>query len=185
MQSHYSRIGKTYRAALRSIKGFKKDASGPAALANTAWLFASSCLWNSTPFSTKEIDAAKEKIKEYLSQSKDSRKAFLAFCQRIVLAQVLFAGYMDRLPLPSVWLDRRNKSGFAITKSGYEQIKTVRESLPQYFRELRALAEAVLEFSEEPTGKNYHYWKGYFSDRQVPGALEAFQVFAANFLFTI
>lgn len=186
MHSHYSRIGKTYRAALRSIKGFKKDASGLTTLVNTAWLFASACLWNTTQFSTKEIDAAKEKIKEYLRLSKDSRKAFLAFCQRIVLAQALVGGHTyQRLALPSVWLDRRNKTGFGLTKPGYDEIKKIRESLPQYLRELKALAEAVLEFSEEPTGKNYQYWKSYFADRQVPGAMEAFQVFVANFLFSI
>jgi hypothetical protein len=152
----------------------------------TAWLFASSTLWNSTHFSTKEREACIEKIKEYLRLSRDPRKAFLAFCQRIVLAQGPFVDNLGNcLLLPSAWLDKRNKLGFATTRPAYNEIKRVRESLPQYRRELKALAEAVLEFSEEPTQKNFQYWKSYFSERKIPGLLELFQVYAINFLFTI
>jgi len=186
MQPHHSRIGKSYRATLKVIRGFKKDHPEITMLSHTAWLFASSILWNSTQFSTKEIEAAKEKIKEYLRLSRDPRKAFLGFCQRIALAPIILGNPTDdNLALPSVWLDRRNKDGFSATKVEYIRIKKVRESLPQYFRELKALAEAVLEFSEEPTGKNYRYWKSYFSERQTRGILEFFQVYAVNYLFTL
>jgi len=186
MQSHHSRIGKTYRATLRAIKGVRNDHPSLVALSRTAWLFAASNLWNSTHFSIKEIEASIEKIKEYLRCSKDPRKAFLAFCQRIVLAHSVLGDRTDNcLPLPSMWLDRRNKVGFGATKTEYDKIKKLRESLPQYFRELKALAEAVLEFSEEPTGKNFRYWKSYFAERQVPGMLEIFQIYTINYLFTI
>jgi hypothetical protein len=186
MQTHHSRIGRRYRASLKAIKGFKKDTPALAALSRTAWLFASSIRWNSTHVSTIEIEASKEKIKEYLRLSRDPRKAFLAFCQRIVLAQGPFADDQGNcLFLPSAWLDRRNKAGFAATKPAYDEIKKVRASLPQYYRELKALAEAVLEFSEEPTQKNFQYWKSYFRERKVPGLLELFQVYAINFLYTI
>ena len=42
----------------------------------------------------------------------------------------------------------------------------------------KALAEAVLEFSEEPTIQNFQYWRRYFIDRETPGLLNLFQVTA-------
>lgn len=186
MQQHESKMGKPFRVALRAIRGFKKDHPELAALSNTAWTFAYSVLWNSTQFSSKEIQAAKEKITAYLRLATDPRKAFLIFCQRVLLARFLHYPVADDcMPLPSDWLDRTNKKGFAATKQWYNNIKMLRESLPQFQYELKALAEAVLEFGEEPTGKNFRYWKSYFTERQASGLLQLFQVYAVNFLFAI
>jgi hypothetical protein len=52
--------------------------------------------------------------------------------------------------------------------------------LPAYKAELRALAEAALEFGDEPTTQNYHYWRQYFIDRDAPGLLSLFQMIAAQ-----
>ena len=186
MQLHSFRNLRTARTTLRVVKGFKKDNPEVTVLSHTAWLFASSILWNSTAFSTSEIEAGTGKIKEFLQLSREPRKAFLVFCQRIALAPILIGDVSEQsLELPSIWLDRRNKAGFAATKSEYDRIRKVRASLPHYCRDLKALAEAVLEFSEEPTGKNYRYWKSYFADRQARGILEFFQIFSANYLFTL
>ncbi len=141
-------------------------------LANTAWNFAYSTLWNCTQFSSKEINAAKEKITGYLLSGQNPEKTFLAFCQRVVLArQSVSKGAEKHIPLPSVWLDHCNESGFAGTKTSFDEIKNVRASLPAYKAELKALAEAALEFSEEPTTQNYQYWRQYFIDRQTPTLL--------------
>lgn len=169
------------RVTLRVVKGGTYQQSGINHLVNTAWNFAYSALWNCTQFSTKEIEAAKEKIAEYLHLFKNPQKAFLIFCQRVVLARYYIsknAGYS--IPLPSVWLDRNNEHGFADTKLWYDEIKTLREAMPGYKAEIKALAEAVLEFSEEPTTQNYQYWRQYFIDRQTPGLLNLFQVIAAQ-----
>jgi len=186
MPLHPFRHRRTARTTLRVIKGFKKDNPEVTVLSHTAWLFASSILWNSTAFSTLEAEAATEKIKEFLKLSSNPRKGFLTFCQRIALAPILMGDIAEQtLVLPSIWLDRRNKEGFGGTKAEYDRIRKVRASLPHYFRDVKALAEAVLEFSEEPTGKNYRYWKSYFSDRQARGILEFFQIFSVNYLFTL
>ncbi len=173
--------GKSTRATLRVVKNETSPDPQISKLVNTAWNFAYSALWNCTQFSTKEIDAAKEKIAEYLQLSKNSEKAFLAFCQRVLLARQYVNNAPSRyIPLPSVWLDRNYEHGFAGTRAWYDEIKTVRDSLPAYKAELKALAEAALEFSEEPTTQNYHYWRQYFIDRQAPGLLNLFQVIAVQ-----
>ncbi len=150
-----------------------------AQLVDAAWNFAYTSLWNTTLFSTKEADAAKEKIFEYFSLAKDTRKAFVSFCQRVLLARYYVNGVKGRyMPLPSVWFDKDNEYGFVSTRKCFYEIRRVREALPSYKQEIKALAEAVLEFAEEPTVKNYQYWRGYFIEHKTPGLLSLFQMTA-------
>lgn len=179
MRQQALRNQKTTRPMMRVVKGLKDTQTELAPLVNTAWNFAYSSLWNCTQFSQKEIDTAKEKIEEYLRLAKHPEKAFSIFCQRVLLTRYYISKNSNRyVPLPSVWLDRTNENGFAGTKAWYDEIRSVRESLPNYKNELKAMAEAVLEFSEEPTIQNYQYWRKYFIDKQTPGLLSLFQVVA-------
>lgn len=165
--------------SLRVVKGYLNANAEVAQLVNAAWNFAYSSLWSTTIFSTKEIDAAKARIFEYLTLAKSPRKAFLSFCQRVLLARYYINSTKGKyVPLPSVWFDRNNASGFAETKQWFAEIKVIRESLPNYKEEIKALAEAVLEFSEEPTVRNYRYWRQYFIDKETPSLLNLFQVTA-------
>ena len=150
-----------------------------AQLVDAAWNFAYTSLWNNTIFSTKEAEAAKEKIFEYFSLAKDTRKAFVSFCQRVLLARYYVNSVKGRyMPLPSVWFEKSNEYGFVSTRKWLQEVKDVRQSLPNYKQEVKALAEAVLEFSEEPTVKNYQYWRGYFIEQKTPGLLSLFQMTA-------
>lgn len=150
-----------------------------AQLVDAAWNFAYTSLWNNAIFSTKEAEAAKEKIFEYFSLAKDTRKAFVSFCQRVLLARYYVNGNKGcRMPLPSVWLDKDNECGFVSTRKWFYEVRRVREALPAYKQEIKALAEAVLEFCEEPTVKNYQYWRGYFIEQKTPGLLSLFQMTA-------
>ena len=63
-----------------------------AQLVDAAWNFAYTSLWNNTIFSTKEAEAAKEKIFEYFTLANDTRKAFVSFCQRIPPSNALELG---------------------------------------------------------------------------------------------
>jgi hypothetical protein len=186
MRQQNRKAERNYQPTLRVIKGHKQQQTDLAELVNTAWTFAYSSLWNCSLFSTKEIDAAKENIAVYLKLSNTPRTALLSFCQRVLLARYYLNNGTSRyIPLPSVWLDRSNEKGFAGTRQWYNEIKAVRESLPHYKAEIKALAEAVLEFSEEPTRQNFYYWKNYFIEKQTPGLLTLLQVYASNHLFTI
>ena len=166
---------------LKAIKGALFETSPVENLVNAAWNFAYSSLWNSTQFSAKEIRYAKEKIEEYFTLAKNPRKAFLSFCQRVLLARQYVNTARGRyMPLPSVWFDKNNEYGFVGTKSWYTEIKNVRVSLPTYKEEIKALAEAVLEYSEEPTLQNFTYWRSYFIEKGTPGLLNLFQVAVIN-----
>lgn len=188
MRQHSKRTDNSFGPLFKVIRGLMAENepnSNLDGLTDTAWTFVHSALWNCTQFTTKEINAAKGKIAEYLRLSKQPRKAFLSFCQRVLLARYYLNITDGRfLPLPSAWLDRSNEKGFASTKGVYDEVRAIRESLPGYKAEIKALAEAVLEFSEEPTEQNFLYWRNYFTERQTPGLLNLFQVHVVNSLFS-
>lgn len=169
---------------LRVVKSATDTTTELAQLVTAAWNFSYTSLWNTTIYSTKEVNAAKEKIYEYLALAKSPRKAFLSLCQRVLLARQYINSVEGRyIPLPSQWFDRNNAYGFAGTRKWFQEIKAVRESLPKYKEEIKALAEAVLEFSEEPTIGNYQYWRQYFIDKKNPVLLNLFQVTAIQQLY--
>ncbi len=176
---------KRFNRTLRIIPGGKQVDATLEKLALSAWIFAHTTLWNCTKFSTKEQVAAQDKIKEFLRREKQPRQAFLAFCERVLLAKLSVVKGSDGLSLPSAWLDRGNAKGLAATRIAHQKVKTLRESLPLYKYEWKALAEAVLEFSEEPTASNFRYWADYFTEKQASGLLQLFQVYVANCHFTI
>jgi hypothetical protein len=179
MRQQALRKERNNKTTMRVVKGLQETKTALAPLVKTAWNFAYSSLWNSVQFSKKEIDNAKQKIEEYLQLARNPERAFSIFCQRVLLArQYVNKGTGRYIPLPSVWLDRNNTNGFAGTKEWYSEIKSVRESVPAYKRELRDMADAVLDFSEDPTVENYHFWRKYFIDKQTPGLLNLFQVVA-------
>jgi hypothetical protein len=149
-------------------------------LINSAWNFVYTALWNDTQFSEKEIARAKELITEYL-KSDNIEKAFSSFCQRVLLARHYVTKSPSRyIPLPSVWLDKDNKLGFSGTESWLERVTEVRDSVPGYKTGIKALADAVLEFSKEPTISKYQQWRNYFIDHQSPGLLTLFQATACQ-----
>jgi hypothetical protein len=169
--------------AISFINGGKENLKS---FINTAWLFAHTVLWNNQVFSGIEISEAKAYIYDWLNTGKKTTKAFVNFCQRIILArQNVHALNTDFLCLPSLWLDKDNPDGYRVTKEWLDEIKIIRHSLPNYQIELRALSEAVLEFSEEPTQENFNYWRNYFIEREQPVLLNLFTVFCANQQFNI
>lgn len=152
-------------------------------LVNTAWIFANTALWNDTEFSPQEIQRSKELIATWLGQE-NSETAFIAFCQRVLLARQYVTSQPGRyIPLPSVWLDTDNKLGFAGTGAWYERVNNIRESVPGYKTGIKALAQALLELSSQPSASHYHYWKSYFIDHHTPGLLALFQATAIQQMY--
>jgi hypothetical protein len=145
-------------------------------LALTAWQFAHCLLWNTLEFSAEEVQRAQEQIHALLTARGDMRKAFVAFCQRVLLAQQYLSRAEDRyLPLPTQWLNPGNEQGFAGTRNWLRRIETARASLPCHRQELKAMAEAVLEMHEDPCRANYQYWRSYFIQAGELRLLELFQ----------
>lgn len=173
------------KLGLFAIPGLAATQKNELSLTDTAWTFAYSVLWNNMIFSRTEIAFSKQYIKEWL-KGKNPEKSFLNFCQRIILARLNIKSLnSDFLALPSLWFDPENPEGYAIIKEWLNEIRSIRQSVPGFKLELRALAEAVLEFSESPTRKNLAYWRHFFIERQEPVLLNLFTVFVANHTYHI
>jgi hypothetical protein len=163
---------------VRGTQGYKKSLSF---LIDTAWNFAYSALWNTTIFSDKEVKAAKARINDLFTSSKNPDKAFIDFAQRVILARHYISSNKGRyIPLPSVWLDQDNEKGFAGTKQWLAEIKSIRSSMPNYKIVIKELAEAALEYSSEPGILNYNIWRTYLLNANAPGLFNLFQTFIIN-----
>jgi len=175
----------SFASALKAIHGFKLALDNEQSLTSIAWQFAYSVLWNNQLFSECEKDEARAHIREFLAASRNPTRMFLQFCQRMIVARQHVHELDSSVCLPSLFLNKENTEGFAKTRVWFDPIKELRRSLPNYKIEVKALAEAILEFSEEPTQRNFKYWRNYFMDRQEAILLELFTVFCCNQVFNI
>jgi hypothetical protein len=150
-------------------------------LVDAAWGLATTALWSTALFSATETSAARRMITELFTAAADPYKAYLAFGERVLLARQYLAGHRHRyIPLPTVWLHPDNEKGYRGTEAWHRKILEVRASLPVYKIELRALAEGLLEMTEDPTVQNFLYWKEYFIAKRAPGLLQLFLGVLAN-----
>jgi hypothetical protein len=174
------------KSFLRVVKGIVEKQSQLNLLTTTAWLFALTALWNNAIFSQTQITEAKEQIADFLNSYKNPVKAYKAFCQRVLLARQYVLTQPNRfIPLPTIWLNKNNATGFVGTREWYKKILDTRAAMPQFKAELKALAEAVLEMQEDPTVENFQYWKNYFIEKRATGLLELFMMTVANQQFEL
>jgi hypothetical protein len=149
-------------AALRELEQLEGK-TNVTPLVDAAWDFSCSVLWKTAIFSHRERAEAKAHIRSFLLKGNHPAKAFVTFCQRILIARQLSPGCV--IALPSIWLSKVNPSGFSSTKEGFEKIKVMRQSLPAFQINIKALAEAILEYVAEPTTKCFHHWMRYFKEQ--------------------
>jgi hypothetical protein len=183
MKVQRKKVGIKNTTTLRVVKSVRgiMPATNTQKLANTAWSFAYTALWNNAVFSANEVAIAKEMIKQILVSGKTPVKNYNAFCQRVLLARQYVNSHPNRyIPLPTIWLDGNNATGYVGTQIWYDNILEIRASLPNYKTELKAFAEAILEMHEEPTSQNFHYWRNYFIDNKTTGLLTLFLSTVAN-----
>lgn len=181
MKQKSEKTSRNYPSHLKIVKGYQEQATEIGQLVNTAWSLTYTALWNASVFSPKEIENAKGIIRQYLAGSNNPHKAYLAFCQRILVAKLQTRNKSTGLmQLPTHWLNIERTDGFVSTKGWFDAICSIRSSLPAYRIELKGFAEAILEISEDPSRKNFHYWRNYFIDRRSPVLLNLFLETIAN-----
>ncbi|MFY7936773.1 MAG: hypothetical protein ACOVOQ_05315 [Flavobacterium sp.] len=142
---------------------------------NAAWLVAYTALWNGTVFSTTEQQQTKQLIEQFLQANTDTNAAYNAFVQRVLMARMYIQKNHKALAVtPTEWLATNNNNGFVGTATWYTQLQEKRQAMPLYRLELKAFAEAILDMEEEPTARNFHYWRSYFIERNHQGLLNLF-----------
>ncbi len=160
----------------------KPDEAAHAKLISAAWTFSYTALWNCMAFSEEEIYTAKQCISELFAPLKNKEKAFIIFCERVLLARNYLSRDKERfIPLPSLWLCRDNKNGFAGTKKWHEQMVITRRSVPSYKCNEALLAKAALEFCNQPMRTVYDKWKNHFISKGDHRFLILFQLYVLNY----
>jgi hypothetical protein len=166
---------------LRLIKGYAGQELLLEQTIEATWQIAYTALWNGDILSSAEISTCKKLIKTYLLQGEDLQRAYAELAQRIMLARIDVQSFPGRtVPMPSEWFNVNNENGFQGTKSLFAKLQFRRLSMPLYKIELKAFCEAVMEMTEEPTARNFHYWREYFIERGWQGLLNVFLATVAN-----
>lgn len=152
------------------------DAIAPETYVNAAWVCAHVALWGNDIFSAAEVSRIKWQIHGHIIDEHDSYAAYIAFCERVLLARQYITGRPGRYaPAPSAWLDAHNQHGFNGTLRWHIQLAQRRKANPLHRLEWKALAEAILEITENPAAEHYEYWCIYFSERNQTQALALFR----------
>ena len=132
-----------------------------------AWNLSYSAFWEQFDFSVIEIETAREFIHSFICNGVDPYANYMAYCQRVLMAYSYIKNENEKyIPLPSKWFDKANDKGFIGTSRWMEVLNIKRKAIPLYRIELKAMAEAVLEMNEDPTVRNFRYWKSYLLDRK-------------------
>lgn len=122
-----------------------------------AWSFASTILWPEQNFQKEEIQLALQYIRYYFELARDKKKAFVAFCERVVLTNRYVSAQPNRfLPNPSVWFNFHYAHGFAGTRNWLEQIQAKRTDIPGYLQHITTVAEYYLQYIQRPSAKIFN-----------------------------
>jgi hypothetical protein len=162
--------------SLTAISGFKGKEEQLAHFVEAAWLATYTSLFNGTVFTTQHIQHTKATLRQWLLNQPNTAMAYQELVQRVLLAKwyVSKHGYKYFPATPMEWLDDNNLNGFAGTQKWYIQLMQKRAAMPLYQLVLKAFAEAVLEMHEEPSGRNFHYWRSYFIEHDSQQLLNLF-----------
>jgi hypothetical protein len=182
--SRFSKSKTSERSHLRVVKDNELKIFSYEQVIDAAWSFAYTTLWNNSILSDREVVMAKRNIQILFATARDYKKALIDFVQQVVLARQLVQSAHGRYSmLPSVWLDMDNKQGFAVTKDWLKEIESVRASLPLYQVGIYHLAEAVFDYSMNPSLDTYHPWKEFLLRGNIPALYNLFQTFIINLSF--
>lgn len=157
------------------IRGMLAQSDRFSLLVDAAWLFASTILWNHYTFSATERENCKTLIRTELAGAMGTAKAFAGFCEMLIVSRLAAGGGGRSLPFQ--WFSGEEKKA---ASELLREIAEIRKSLPGYRRPVRALAEAILEMSEEGSKDNFLYWRRYFIEMNEPLLLEIFTLFCTN-----
>lgn len=137
--------------------GKEKKQTDTTGLTDAAWNFAYTILWYGQQFTNEEIERAKFYLHQYFKEAANKKKAFTAFCERIILTNKYISAQPQRyVPAPSVWLNRHYQHGFAGTKSWYQQVEAKRSKIPGYLKHISIMARHYYLYCFNQSASAFH-----------------------------
>ncbi|MEP7107654.1 MAG: hypothetical protein ABI760_06715 [Ferruginibacter sp.] len=149
------------------------------AMVNTAWVLSIRCLWPSTRFSVKDCSDANKFIRGFIINETDPYKAYMEYCQRVLLAerQLIYDPCYKINPVPVEWFNSSNRNGFIQSLEWFQKLKQIRIKRPLYKQAMKTFCEAILDIVEVPTIDNFNYWLTWFKEKDAPVYLIHFILF--------
>lgn len=132
-------------------KGYGQRRMNVYYLSVVTWNFAHSILWSEQKFSDEEKRVVKEHLISYFRDAPHRKKAFLSFCERIILTRNYITSRGTTLPAPAVWLDPNYYQGFPETKGWYEAIEATRRNTPGHLKHYTVMANHYYLYSLKPS----------------------------------
>lgn len=137
-------------------------------------------LWNGAFWANAEKHCVTNAVKRFLLNASNLQSGYIEFVQRLLLArQYMHTERGQILLAPNEWFEESNKKGFIRTALMFDELEHRRKDRPLYKIGFKGFADALLEFAEEPSSKNFHYWRSYFVERNSQQLLNLFLSYAA------
>lgn len=152
-------------------------------MANCCWLLSLAALWPSCIITPGEQAAAISLLQKRLTANDNRYQAYLEICQRILLTRqkmIEDPGY-GITSLPTRFFNSIEK-GFAASEKWYQELQAQRKNSRIYRLELRALSEAIVEFTEDATAENFDYWKKCFITNNAQDCWMLYSLFTCYYL---
>jgi hypothetical protein len=131
----------TKMIAFRPEYGKRRARVNITQLKDAAWSFAYTFLWNGEQLPAEEIERAKIHLLNYFKENGNKKKAFIEFCERIVLAGKYIAAQPQQIvPTPSVWFNKHYQHGFTATKNWHTEVVSKRKEIPRYLKHISVVA---------------------------------------------
>lgn len=120
--------------------------------ANAIYQLALAVLWPEKTFPAKEAEQTEKQIAVYLVQADNRRHAFIAMCERILLARMCKM-VVNEPKLPSQWFLASQLFGFASTFVAYSNVLNRRKTDRNYLRHIATLAGCYYRYVTCPSTK--------------------------------
>ena len=145
-------------------------------LAGAGFAFACVTVFRTHPFDEATAIQIGRTIASLFRNCNNPYDAYIEFCQRLLLAldeQPLLFRKMQLSKGALLWL-RLHDEGYALTESMYQQLLEKRKRNALFKLKWKALAEAVLEITEEQSQERFEYWITWFRKRHASHELFLF-----------
>jgi len=93
--------------------------------------------------------------------------------------QYLASNPQKFLPLPSEWLSKENKMGFAGTHRWFLKLSDKQAAMPQYRLDWKEFAWALFQLHGKTASRKFHEWRTAFAEKNQP-LLNLFLATVAN-----
>lgn len=180
-------VSKTIQLFSNSIElhGIRQPTTSLRHLTYAAWNFAHTILWSEQQFSKQDEERTLDLIYSYFEQAENKKRAFIVFCERIVITNNFITGKASRyIPMPTVWFNRQYEHGFAGTLDWYKQIQNKRIDIPQYLQHLTIIAEHYYSYIKKPSARIFKQCRRKLLELKANNLLQLFYNTIIHFNYT-